>query len=58
MHSILNCHIVAKNTEFYLGLHFHFLFPSLCGLSMFKTLYSILNTCHFLKSSKSLHVSA
>jgi hypothetical protein len=33
-------------------LHFHFLFPSLCGLSMFKTLYSVLNTCHFLKSSK------
>jgi hypothetical protein len=32
-------------------LHFHFLFPSLCGLSMFKTLYSVLNTCHFLKSS-------
>jgi hypothetical protein len=25
---------------------------------MFKTLYSVLNTCHFLKSSKSLHVSA
>jgi hypothetical protein len=39
-------------------VHFHFLFPSLCGLSMFKTLYSVLNTCHFLKSSKSLHVSA
>jgi hypothetical protein len=36
---------------------FHFLFPSLCGLSTFKTLYSVLNTCHFLKSSKSLHVS-
>jgi hypothetical protein len=28
-------------------LHFQFLFPSLCGLSMFKTLYSVLNTCHF-----------
>jgi hypothetical protein len=39
-------------------LHFHFLFPSLCGMSMFKTLYSVLNTCHFLKSSKSLYVSA
>jgi hypothetical protein len=39
-------------------LHFHYLFPSLCGLSMFKTLYNVLNTCHFLKSSKSLHVSA
>jgi hypothetical protein len=26
--------------------------------STFKTLYSVLNTCHFLKSSKSLHVSA
>jgi hypothetical protein len=39
-------------------LHFHFLFPSLCGLSTFKTLYSVLNTCHFLKSSKLLHVSA
>jgi hypothetical protein len=38
--------------------HFRFLFPSLCGLSRFKTLYSVLNTCHFLKSSKSLHVSA
>jgi hypothetical protein len=38
--------------------HFHFHFPSLCGLSMFKTLYSVLNTCYFLKSSKSLHVSA
>jgi hypothetical protein len=25
---------------------------------MFKTLYSVFNTCHFLKSSKSLHVSA
>jgi plastocyanin domain-containing protein len=25
---------------------------------MFKTLYSVLNTCHFLKSSKSLHISA
>jgi hypothetical protein len=22
-------------------------FPSLCGLSLFKTLYSVLNTCHF-----------
>jgi hypothetical protein len=39
-------------------LHFHFLFPSLCGLSTFKTLYSVLNTCHFLKSSKLLHFSA
>jgi hypothetical protein len=39
-------------------LHFHFLFPSLCGLSTFKTLYSVPNTCHFLKSSKSPHVSA
>jgi hypothetical protein len=29
-------------------LHFHILFPSLCGLSMFKTFYSVLNTCHFL----------
>jgi hypothetical protein len=35
-----------------------FLFPSLCGLSMFKTLYSVLITCHFLTFSKSLHVSA
>jgi hypothetical protein len=26
-------------------------FPSLCGLSTFKTLYSVLNTCHFFKSS-------
>jgi hypothetical protein len=38
--------------------HFHFLFPSLCGLAKFKTLYSVLNTCHFIKSSKPLHVSA
>jgi hypothetical protein len=28
-------------------LNFRFLFPSLCGLSMFKTLYCVLNTCHF-----------
>jgi hypothetical protein len=42
----------------YFKLHFHFLFLSLCGLSMFKTPYSVLNTCRFLKSSKSLHVSA
>jgi hypothetical protein len=41
-----------------LFLHFHFLFLPLCGLSMFKTLYRVLNTCHFLKSSKSRHVSA
>jgi hypothetical protein len=48
--------INVKKTRYM--LHFHFLFPSLCGLSMFKTLNSVLNTCHFLKSSKSLHVSA
>jgi hypothetical protein len=38
--------------------HFHYRFPSLCGLSRLKTLYGFLKTCHFLKSSKSLHVSA
>jgi hypothetical protein len=53
----LSTHVIYKPKILTL-LHFHFLLPSLCGLSMFKTLYSVLNTCHFLKSSKSLHVSA
>jgi hypothetical protein len=29
---------------------FTFLVQCLCGLSMFKTLYSVFNTCHFIKS--------
>jgi hypothetical protein len=37
---------------------FAFLVPSLCGLSMFKTLNSVSNTCHFIKIFKTLHVSA
>jgi hypothetical protein len=42
----------------FFSFHVHFLIPSLCGLSTFKTFYSVLNTCHFLKSSKPLHVLA
>jgi hypothetical protein len=29
---------------------FTFLVPSLCSLAMFKTLNSVFNTCHFIKS--------
>jgi hypothetical protein len=31
---------------------FTFLIPSLCGLSMFETLYNVFNTFHFFKSLK------
>jgi hypothetical protein len=51
--SIVHLHSVAHRY-----FTFTFLIQSLCSLSMFKTLYSVLNTCHFLKSWKSLHVSA
>jgi hypothetical protein len=37
---------------------FTLLVPSLCGLSMFKTLNGVFSTCHFIKSLKSLYVSA
>jgi hypothetical protein len=40
------------------SLQFQFFFRLLCGLSMFKIIYSVLNTYRFLKSSKSPHVSA
>jgi hypothetical protein len=36
---------------------FTFLVPSLCGLSMFKTLNSVFNTCHFIKIFKTLNGS-
>jgi hypothetical protein len=51
---VVYCTIASCRTSLF---YFHFLFQSLCGLSTFKTLYSVLNTCHFLKSSKPLHVS-
>jgi hypothetical protein len=35
----------------------HSWFPSLCGLSVFKTLYSVFNTCHLIQIFKTLHVS-
>jgi hypothetical protein len=37
---------------------FTFLVPSLCVLSMFKTLNSVFSTCHFIKIFKTLFVSA
>jgi hypothetical protein len=47
----LNGWVSAANSQagqaYVVKLHFHFLFPSLCSLSMSKTLYSVLNTCHF-----------
>jgi hypothetical protein len=37
---------------------FTFLVPSLCCLSVFKTLNSVFNTCHFINIFKTLHVLA
>jgi hypothetical protein len=51
------CNIVHLHAVAHRYFTFTFLVLSLCSLSMFKTLYSVLNTCHFIKFFKTLHFS-
>jgi hypothetical protein len=49
-------HIKGNIVHLHPVAHRYFTFtslvPSLCGLIMFKTLNSVFNTCHFIKSLK------